>query len=134
MCIRDSHGLELYGNAIIVNTDFAADNPDIVNGFLKAVVNGRKHVIADPIGGAEMIAKRNPAAGVALESRRLQLAIDGNVLTDYVKANGMGGIEAARFDRSLTQLQENFEFDHPVEARLYFTNAHRSDSSERMLQ
>jgi NitT/TauT family transport system substrate-binding protein len=105
------HGLELYGNAIIVNTDFAAENPDIVKSFVQAVVKGWQDVIADPMGGVEMIAKRNPAADVALETRRLQLAIDANVLTDYVMANGIGGIDADRFDRSLMQLQENFEFD-----------------------
>src|SRR6056297_1179174 len=27
------YGLELYGNAIIVNTDFAQDNPELVTGF-----------------------------------------------------------------------------------------------------
>ena len=29
--------------------------------------------------------KRNPAADLALETRRLKLAIEGNVQTDYVK-------------------------------------------------
>ena len=128
------HGLELYGNAIIVNTDFAAENPDIVKSFVQAVVKGWQDVIADPMGGVEMIAKRNPAADVALETRRLQLAIDANVLTDYVMANGIGGIDADRFDRSLMQLQENFEFDNPVDASMYFTDAYLADSSERMLQ
>jgi NitT/TauT family transport system substrate-binding protein len=42
------HGLALYGNAIIVNTDFAKANPDAVKGFLAAVAAGWKDVIADP--------------------------------------------------------------------------------------
>ena len=44
-----------------------------------------------------MVAKRNPAADVALETRRLKLAIDANVVTDYTKANGIGGIDSKRF-------------------------------------
>ena len=35
-----NYGLELYGNAIIVNTDYADANPEIVKGFLKAVSKG----------------------------------------------------------------------------------------------
>src|SRR5690606_25406957 len=31
------HGLSLYGNAVIVNTDFAAENPDKVTGFIRAI-------------------------------------------------------------------------------------------------
>lgn len=129
------HGLALYGNAIIVNTDFAAANPDIVKGFIQAVVNGWKDVIADPAAGAQMVADRNPAADVELETRRLQLAIDANVLTDYVMSSGMGGIDADRFAQSLDQLQENFEFVSPLmEASVYFSGEYLAPSSDRMLQ
>jgi NitT/TauT family transport system substrate-binding protein len=44
--------LALYGNAIIVNTDFAAENPEVVTGFLRAVAKGWKDVIADPAAGS----------------------------------------------------------------------------------
>ncbi|MCJ8309011.1 MAG: ABC transporter substrate-binding protein [Hyphomicrobiales bacterium] len=104
------HGLSLYGNAIIVNTDYAAANGDKVTGFIRAVAKGWKDVIADPKAGVEMLAKRNPAADVALETRRLQLAIDGNVLTDYTSANGMGGIDGERMKKAMSQLAENYSF------------------------
>ena len=83
------HGLELYGNAIIVNTDYAESNPEVVKGFLAGVAAGWKDVIADPAMGARAVAARNPASDVELEQRRLQLAIDANVVTDYTMANGM---------------------------------------------
>lgn len=104
------HGLSLYGNAIIVNTDYAAANGDKVTGFIRAVAKGWKDVIADPKAGVEMLAKRNPAADVALETRRLQLAIDGNVLTDYTSANGMGAIDGERMKKAMSQLAENYSF------------------------
>jgi NitT/TauT family transport system substrate-binding protein len=34
------HGVALYGNAVIVNTDFAAENPDAVTGALTAIAHG----------------------------------------------------------------------------------------------
>ncbi len=128
------YGLELYGNAIIVNTDFAAENPDIVRSFIRAIISGWKDVVADPAAGVAMLAVRNPAADVPLETWRLQLAIEANVLTDYVKQSGMGGIDSARFERSLTQLKENFDFMSPVDASLYFTDEYLPDTADRMLQ
>ena len=114
------HGLALYGNAIIVNTDWAGTNKGKVTGFIRAVAKGWNDVIADPDAGAAMVAKRNPAADVALESRRLSLAIDANVVTEYTKANGLGGIDAVRFDKALGQLAENYEFKAAPTPEAYF--------------
>ena len=114
------HGLALYGNAIIANTDFAAENPDTVKAFLAAVAAGWKDVIADPAAGAQMVIDRNPAGDVALEQRRLQLSIDANVLTDYVKANGMGGVDPDRMAKALEQLAETYTFQTAPDAALYF--------------
>jgi NitT/TauT family transport system substrate-binding protein len=121
------HGLALYGNAIIVNTDFAAENPDAVKGFIAAVGAGWKDAIADPEAAVAQLLERNPAGDAALETRRLQLALDANVMTPYVMENGMGNIDAARFEKSLSQLAETFEFQTTPDASLYFTDAYLPD-------
>ena len=128
------HGLDLYGNTIIVNTDFAAANPEAVTGFIRAVAKGWNDVIADPAAGAAMVAKRNPASDVALETRRLQLSIDANVVTDYTRANGIGGIDPAQFANSLAQLAENYEFKNEPDASLYFTDAYLPTDGSLMLK
>ena len=117
------YGLELYGNAIIVNTDYAAANPDVVKGFLAGVAAGWKDVIADPAMGVAAVAKRNPAADVELEQRRLQLAIDANVVTDYTEANGMGGIDPERMQAALKQLEQNYTFENAPDINLYFDSS-----------
>jgi NitT/TauT family transport system substrate-binding protein len=117
------HGLALYGNAIIANTDFAAENPEAVAGFLRAVAAGWQDVIADPAAGADMVAERNPAIDVELEQRRLQLAIDANVLTDDVLENGMGGIDPARMDAAIDQIAETYAFENAPTPELYFDDS-----------
>jgi NitT/TauT family transport system substrate-binding protein len=118
------HGVDLYGNAIIVNTDFAAENPEAVSAFLAAVAMGWKDAIADPGAAIDSLIARNPAADAALEQRRLQLAIDANVLTDYVMANGMGGIDADRMANAIEQMALTYEFQNEPDAALYFTDAY----------
>ena len=128
------YGLALYGNAVIVNTEFAAANPEVITGFLAAVVKGWNDAIADPASAIESLIERNPAADAGLEQRRLQLAIDANVATDYAKANGMGGIDADRMAKALEQLAETYEFQNAPDASLYFTDAYLPASEARMLK
>ena len=128
------YGVDLYGNAIIVNTDFAAANPDVVKGFLKAVAAGWKDVIADPAAGAQMVIDRNPAGDVALEQERLEMAINDNVLTDYVAANGIGGIDAERMASAIEQTKLVYEFTNAPDAALYFDPQYLPDAADRMLK
>lgn len=118
------HGVDLYGNAVIVNTDWAADNADALKGFLGAVAMGWKDAIADPAVATQALMSRNPAADAALEQRRLQLAIDANVVTDWTQANGMGDIDDARMANAIEQIKLTYEFQNDPDIEAYFTDAY----------
>ena len=126
------HGLQLYGNAILVNTDWAAANSDTVEAFLRAVAKGWQDTIADPAAGIEALVKRNPAADKALEQERLQMSIDQNVVTDWVKANGMGGIDSARMEAAIEQLGQTYTYQNTPDASLYFTDAYLPEGGFKM--
>ncbi|WP_439563014.1 ABC transporter substrate-binding protein [Roseinatronobacter sp.] len=117
------HGVDLYGNVIIVNTDFAADNPDAVSGFLEAVAKGWVDTIADPAAAIESLVSRNPAMDGELELRRLELALADTVVTDWVMENGMGIIDPDRFANSLEQIKLTYEYQTEPDASVYFTDA-----------
>ncbi|MFK7791506.1 MAG: ABC transporter substrate-binding protein [Devosiaceae bacterium] len=127
------HGVELYGNAIVVNTDYAAENAETVTAFLGAVAQGWAAAIADPAAGAAAVIERNPAGDADLEQRRLELAIEANVLTPYVMENGMGGIDTDRFDRAIEQLRLTYEFTSEPDASLYFSDAYLPSADMRMV-
>ncbi|MBK5946061.1 ABC transporter substrate-binding protein [Rhodobacter veldkampii DSM 11550] len=114
------HGVALYGNVVIVNTDFAKANPAAVTGFIRAVAKGWKDAVADPGAAVDALIKRNPAADKTLETERLEMAIADNVLTDWVKANGMGGIDAERMARAIEQTKSVYTFQSEPDASLYF--------------
>ena len=42
------HGVELYGNAVMVSPKFAAEKPEAVQGFLRALTKGVRDTVADP--------------------------------------------------------------------------------------
>ncbi|GKY89460.1 ABC transporter substrate-binding protein [Sinisalibacter aestuarii] len=118
------YGVDLYGNAIIVNTDYAAENPDVIKGFLAAVAKGWADAVADPAATIPALMERNPAADAELETRRLELSIEANVDTPWVAENGFGGIDDARFASALEQTALTYEFQTTPDAGLYFTDAY----------
>jgi len=128
------YGLELYGNAIIVNTEYAKENPEVIKSFLTAVVNGVKDAVADPAAGGAAVVKRNPAGDADFETSRLQLALDANIVTDYVVENGMGDIDSARMEKALEQLAITYEFKNTPDASLYFTNEYLPEASARKIK
>lgn len=128
------YGVDLYGNAIIVNTDFAAANPDLVTGFLGAVAMGWKDAIATPDAAITALMKRNPAADSALETERLQMAIDANVLTDYVIENGIGSIDPDRMMNAIEQTKSVYEFQTEPDVTLYFDGQYLPTDGSLMLQ
>ena len=129
-----NHGLDLYGNAIIVNTDFAKSNPDLVTGFLRAVAKGWSAAIQSPQEAVKSMITRNPAADLSLETRRLRLAIDGNVLTPNVIKKGMGNIEKARMMKAVDQLSENYDFDSSPNFGSYFTDSYLPKDGSLMIR
>lgn len=128
------HGVALYGNAVIVNTDFAKANPAAVTGFLRAVAKGWKDTVADPAAAVDSLIARNPAADKALELERLSLAINDNVLTDWVKANGMGNIDPARFAKAIEQTKSVYTFAAEPDAALFFDPAYLPTDGSLSLQ
>ncbi|MGL4412733.1 ABC transporter substrate-binding protein [Roseinatronobacter monicus] len=117
------HGVDLYGNVVIVNTDFAEENPDAVSAFLEAVAKGWVDTIADPATAIESLVSRNPAMDGELELRRLELALEDSVVTDWVMENGMGIIDNDRFANSIEQIKLTYEYQTEPDASLYFTDA-----------
>ncbi len=48
------YGVALYGSAILVNTKFAAEHPDAVQGFLRAFLKGLKDTVKQPATAIEL--------------------------------------------------------------------------------
>ena len=128
------HGVALYGNAVIVNTDFAEANPEAVTGFLRAIAMGWKDAIAEPDAAIEALIKRNPAADAELEKRRFEMAVEANVLTDWVKENGMGNVDSERMALAIEQTRSVYEFQNEPDAALYFTDAYLPSDGSLMLE
>ncbi|MCW5772014.1 MAG: ABC transporter substrate-binding protein [Rhodospirillaceae bacterium] len=126
------YGLDVYGNCIIVSPAMLK-TPKAVTGFIAATVKAWKEVIADPKAGVAAAKKRDPLIDEALELERLQLSLATNILTPYVKANGMGDVDPARFARSIKDVAEAFGLAKAPAPDKVFTNRFLPPKAERMV-
>src|SRR5437016_4826317 len=79
------HGVNLYGNTIMVNPKFAAEKPEAVKAFLRAFVKGLHETAKNPASAVDSVLKRNDVAKKEVELERLQIALKDNILTPEVK-------------------------------------------------
>jgi NitT/TauT family transport system substrate-binding protein len=104
------YGVDLYGNAIFVNSKFATEHPDAVKGFLRAFLKSLKSTAKDPSGAVDSVIKRNDIAKRDTELERLNMALRDNILTPEARAEGLGGVDGARFDKAIDQIALTHEF------------------------
>lgn len=110
------YGSEAYGFAVIVNPALAAAKPEVVKGFVRAVIGGLNLVIKDPAGAVGEVVNRMDGGSRELELERLQSILRDYVLTTEVRRNGVGGIDSERFERSIDQVGEDFKFQKRPQA------------------
>ena len=104
------HGVNLYGNTIIVNPKFAAEKPEAVKKFLNAFLKGLNDTVANPSTAVDSVIKRNDVAKKPVELERLQMALRDNILTPEVKANGFGAVDMVRLEKSIDQIALTYTF------------------------
>lgn len=128
-------GLDLYGNAVIVNPAFAAENPEAVTGFIRATIRGLEDAIADPEAGAVAVVAHNDVVTVPVEKERLELALAANFINDEVRANGFGGIDPDRFARGIEQIALTYDFQGDLPApEDIFDSSYLPPAEERMIE
>ncbi len=127
------YGLKLYGNTIMVNTDYAKANPDVVRSFVAATIKGVQAAVADPETAIKSVMKRNEIADEALELARLKMAIRDNIVTDEVKKNGFGGVDAERLAQSIDQISVTYEFTNRPEPSAVFDPSWLPPAADRQL-
>ena len=114
--LMSDHGLVLYGNAIMVNPDYAKANPKVVAGFVRATIKGVLDTIKDPDAAIKSVMKRNDTGDEKIELDRLKMSLRDNFVTPWVKANGFGDVDMARLAKSIDQIALTYDFKNRPKA------------------
>jgi NitT/TauT family transport system substrate-binding protein len=94
-------GLRVYGNAILVNPKFLADNPKAVASFVKAYHAALKATLGNTREAIKTVKEMDANADEQFEWRRARLAFDTFVNTPTVQETGLGHIDMKRVQSNI---------------------------------
>jgi NitT/TauT family transport system substrate-binding protein len=117
------HGVKMYGNAIIASPKLIKENPAAVKAFLTAFAKGAKEVMANPDPAIDYVKQRDGIINVALEKRRLRMAIDAVVASPDARREGFGAVDKARLALMASQVSDAFKTKNRVDAAAVWTDA-----------
>ena len=124
------YGVKLYGNVIIASPKMIKEHPEAVKAFLKAFAKGAKEVIANPAQAIEAVKARDGIVNVALETRRLQLAIDTVINSPDARAEGFGQLKGPRLSLMASQVSDAFNTKNRVNPDLVWNGSFLPTAAE----
>lgn len=131
------HGLDLYGNALITRAEFAEENPELLQDFLRAYVQAWQAVIADPDAGVDRVLAVGRESGEILdedtERLRMSLAMENLMVTPEVKANGLGMVDPERLAQSIDQVVAGFDLESAPSVDQVFNGSFLPEQEDRMI-
>jgi NitT/TauT family transport system substrate-binding protein len=110
------HGLDLYGQAVIVAPDFLAREPETVKNLVRGIAKAWVDAVADPAPAIKTVAALEPTTRVELETARLKWLIDHEVVTPNTRKNGLGAYDPARMQFNIDMVSQGLNL--PVKPKV----------------
>jgi NitT/TauT family transport system substrate-binding protein len=104
-----------------------------VAGFVRATIKGFIDTAKDPETAIKSVMKRNDTGDEKVELERLKMALRDNMVTAWVKANGVGDVDMARLAKSIDQIADTYEFKNRPKAEDIFTSQFLPAADQRKL-
>lgn len=115
-------GLDIYSNGIVARDDSLAKDPDMVRGFVQALVRSCVFAVQKPAEAHAMFMKSNQAANPDIARAQLDVAIK-HLMVDEVVQNGIGPMSDKKMAFTLDIVKEYFGLKAPVALADTYTNA-----------
>ncbi len=103
------HGLDLYSNGVMASQSLIKENPDAVRKLVRAIHRGFKATIEDTDGAIKSMLAVEPLLNRAIEKQRLEYTLKNVMVTPWTKANGFGGVDAAKLATGIKAVVEGYE-------------------------
>ena len=113
-------GFDFFGNALLVNREVAARDPDLVRRMALAVARGWVAASGSRAAAIDAVVARNQLLDTPTELARLNWVYDKLILTANVRQNGLGAVSTDRIARAIGFIREGLNFSSaPTVEALY---------------
>lgn len=129
----NAHGVDIYGNALMVPAATVRQEPGMVRAFVHATVQGLKEVLTDPAAAIAAVRAREQLADPALEDERMRFIFRHVLGTPAVAQHGVGHVDAARAASLVATMARVFQVANPAPWQELFRTDFLPPQAERML-
>jgi NitT/TauT family transport system substrate-binding protein len=114
-------GMDVYSNGIVVNDDLAARDPELVRGFVQALVRSCIFAVEQPAEAIKIFMKHNPAANPEIARPQLDVAIK-HLMVDEVKEHGVGPMSKKKMAFTLDIVRDFYGLQGAVNLADVYSN------------
>lgn len=107
------YGADLFGSTLLAKSSWADAHAEAVTAFGRCTAEGIRGIVADPAAALAALKKRDPLLNDAVERDRLELALNGSIVTPNVKANGISHVAHERLERTTAQAAQALDIPAP---------------------
>lgn len=105
-------GIPLYSNGLIVTKRMIEEEPEVVQGLVRATHRGLLDSINDPRAATEALLLRDSLINVDMEEHRMRFLIANQIITPEVEKIGLGAVDHERLAASIQVIAETLELDN----------------------
>ncbi|MSP98503.1 MAG: ABC transporter substrate-binding protein [Betaproteobacteria bacterium] len=128
------YGMQIFSSGVLVRKDYAAANPEVVKGFVRATIKGMQDMVANPKVAIASLMKRDKLLNFDIEMLRYELIRDVGLLTPHVAKSGVSTVDRARYERAAALVAEAFNLKAKPTMEDTYTDRFLPPQSERMLK
>ena len=122
LLFADNPGLEYYAMIPFVHRDFIENNPEALEGFMRASLRGWEWALDNPAETAELVVNNYlPGGDVAAEQWLMEASLD-LIATEETAANGLGWMNPQKWEEGIATLVEYEQIDESVAVDEIMTN------------
>ena len=107
-------GVDIMGNAVVTKPAWAASHEDALKKFVACGVDALRTSVLQPSAAVDSLKGYNRMVDRDEGIAELEYSNRVTIMTDYVKANGLGGVDDARVDRALNEISDAFKVAKPA--------------------
>lgn len=126
------YGMDLYSNALIVSRQLVDENPDAVQGLVRAINRAVADVLDDPEAGMDAVMAQEPLINRDVETARLAATIEDEMNHPELADVGLGNIDEARMRKAIEIVVDAYGLEHAPELETVFNTDFLPPEEERI--
>jgi NitT/TauT family transport system substrate-binding protein len=127
------HGLDFYGNSVVVSRKFLKDNEAAIPGICRAVCRGWQDAMKNSKAVTDALVKADALVKPDIEQDRLEWVLTHQVRTEEGRKLGLGAIDPAKLQRGINTIASAYNLSKTATVDAIWSDKYLPPASMRAI-